>query len=389
MNKKITIALIFRDKEYLYALSGAILRNSKEFLMNIYEHDDLSGSSENIFSDNEIVLTDFSFKDFKNIASDMRAKIIFFTEKLSSSIAERAYEKDKMCGIYKYSDLNTIIPCIYSRYKAIYGACSVVNCEAGNAAKLLLFKSLSGNSGNTSIALAVADELLRFHNKKVLMITFDEFSILDRFASIRPAAGEGVRKLDYLINKYGIDGIDIGAFLSTDRFGVSFLADYSQVNPMCKMDDEQVRRIYEAVMNNGRFSYDIIITDYCGLWSDQVFSYLTALSELLILTSRNDESISKYNKRRDYLINEMGVSESKMINIENFSDLSSEFPRDERHLMLPVDYNLHCGDNGGERIMVLDREFGQGIQQIVKVILQKLESGGGNLSEAVLNGVEI
>ena len=110
-----------------------------------------------------------------------------------------------------------------------------------------------------------------------------------------------------------------------------------------------------------------------GLWGSAVFEYLTERADLILLTMRSDEGISKYNRRYDFITKSVGFDEDKIFNVENFADIAAQYPIDERHMLLPADYNFQSADESGCKMLILDREFGQGIQQITKVILKKIE----------------
>ena len=67
MDRKIEIALLIKDREYLNAISNSILRNSKDFLINSFYCRDLRGIDNDVFNDNAVVLTDLPYKEFDNL----------------------------------------------------------------------------------------------------------------------------------------------------------------------------------------------------------------------------------------------------------------------------------------------------------------------------------
>ena len=225
MDRKIEIALLIKDREYLNAISNSILRNSKDFLINSFYCRDLRGIDNDVFNDNAVVLTDLPYKEFDNLIPEHREKIIFLLERLRKSERENEDSECDISGLYKYTDSNAIISRIFSKYRMLNGTTFSREKSAGQKrCKFLLVKSISGNSGNSSIALAIGDELMRFHGKKVLLIGFDEFFIFDGFA-IKTQNAKSIRKLIYLLSRYGAEHVDIGEFLNYDKFGVAFFND--------------------------------------------------------------------------------------------------------------------------------------------------------------------
>lgn len=373
MDRKIEIALLIKDREYLNAISNSILRNSKDFLINSFYCRDLRGIDNDVFNDNAVVLTDLPYKEFDNLIPEHREKIIFLLERLRKSERENEDSECDISGLYKYTDSNAIISRIFSKYRMLNGPTFSREKSAGQKrCKFLLVKSISGNSGNSSIALAIGDELMRFHGKKVLLIGFDEFCIFNGFA-IKTQNAKSIRKLIYLLSRYGAEHVDIGEFLNYDKFGVAFFNDSQEINYLSVIKLDELCRLCEAIELSSAMKFDFIVADFNGLWGSAVFEYLTERADLILLTMRSDEGISKYNRRYDFITKTVGFDEDKIFNVENFADIAAQYPIDERHMLLPADYNFQSADESGCKMLILDREFGQGIQQITKVILKKME----------------
>lgn len=373
MNRKIEIALLIKDKEYLNAISNSILRNSKDFLINAFYCRDLQGIDHDLFDANAIVLTDLPYKEFDSLIPEHREKVVFLLERMGKSGREIEDTEYDICRLYKYSDSNVIISRIFTKYRMLNGVSFAREESAGYArCKLLLVKSVSGNSGNSSISLAIGDELMRFYGKKVLIISFDEFCIFDGFA-VKSQDVKSVRRLTYLLNRYGAEHVDIGEFLNYDKFGVAFFNCPQEINYLSSIESGELRELFETIELSSAIEFDFIIADFNGLWGSTAFEYLAKRADLLLLTMRSDEGLSKYNRRYDFVTKNMGFDKDKIFNIENFADITTQYPVDERHMLLPADYNFQFADESGCKMLILDKEFGQGIQQITRKILKKME----------------
>ena len=243
--ENINIALITEDRAYGRALGLALVNVYRNFTVTLFQ----SVPVHNELDRMDLVLSD-SGSDLK-----IRGKNIFLTEKKSQ--IDKNYE-DNIYKLYKYSNVRSLASELIFIYTNITGrkAVPVRNTNA----KIVVFGAVEGGSGCTSAAVAFAQQMKRFHGKKVMYISLEEIESTFEYTG-RTAAGKSISEyLYYLFNCEDDQHFPfIESFLVSDRFGVDAFVPSPGRNVLNSLSKEEMQYFVSAALDTG--GYDILVID--------------------------------------------------------------------------------------------------------------------------------
>ena len=156
--ENIKLAVIPEDREYGRALGLALVDVYKTFTVTLYKSVPLH-TQLNSF---DLILT-----DQKDITAENNW--ICLVEKPSQT--DRDYE-NKRFSLYKYCNIRQMAADLLFIYSFLTGrkAMPIKNQQA----KIVVFGTAEGGAGCTTAAIAFAQEMKRFHGKKVMYLSMEE-----------------------------------------------------------------------------------------------------------------------------------------------------------------------------------------------------------------------
>ena len=155
--ENIRLAVVSKDKDYGRALSLALVDVYKNFTVTLYQN---QPEAEQL-SYFDLVVSDFEGKH--------EQQGIYLVEK--PSMVDKNYET-KIFRLYKYSNVRQLAGELLFIYSFLTGrkAIPLKNQDL----RMVALGSVEGGAGCTSAAMALAQELKRFHGKRVMYVSLEE-----------------------------------------------------------------------------------------------------------------------------------------------------------------------------------------------------------------------
>lgn len=231
----ITICVACKDDEYGEAIKEALVRNYDGFIVRLWDC--------NKSLDCDIILTDELSRNGSNC--------VYLTEKLSQGDSSNAM-------FYKYGNVRELAGKLLTVYSNRTGR-KIVN-RANRETKVFSVISAEGGTGCTTVSLALAQELIRFHGKKIMYISLETFpSTADYFQVNKDC---GMREYVYHILKGNFERCScIEDFVVKDDYGIETFRVFNERNPVLELRGEEFATLLGFLVDMNR--YDFIIID-CG-----------------------------------------------------------------------------------------------------------------------------
>lgn len=243
--ENIKIALITEDKAFGRALGLALVDVYRSFTVTLYQSVPLHNELDSM----DLVLFD-SGMDIAN-----KGKFISLTEKKSQ--IDKDYV-DNIYRLYKYSNVRNLASELLFIYSNLTGR-KAVPMRNSNA-KIVVFGTAEGGSGCTSAAMAFAQEMKRFHGKKVIYISLEEIESTMEYMKNNPAGKSISEYLYYLFNCDDDQHFPfLESFIVCDRFGVDGFIPSPGRNVINSLNKEETQYFVSAVLDTG--GYDIMVID--------------------------------------------------------------------------------------------------------------------------------
>lgn len=258
----IFLAIVTDDREYGKALSLAMLSVCRNFIIKIFKAEE--------FFENRC-RADLILWDGEEARSSYGGKIVYLAEK--SSDVRSSPSGKKFC-IYKYGAAIGIVASVFEIYEALTGR-HAVNLKQQEV-RLFACASAAGGMGCTTIAMALGQELCRFHGKRTLYLSLEEIESTGAyFKHAKEAKGAGVY-LYQLFKQSAMHWVenslaDVNApflegYIVKDDYGLEAFAPTQGRNPLRELNPEELHKFIAALIDIGR--YDVILMDL-GSWLDQ------------------------------------------------------------------------------------------------------------------------
>ncbi len=355
----ITIHIIMKDFEYGRAMARGLQEQSRYFSVIQEEINNFNISQVN---EGSLVVTD----DDKMVQF-VEIRSVILTEKQSEAII---CEESKTFRIYKYQRASNIARLLRLAYR-IYSGREVVSQETEDITLISIF-AVEGGVGCTSIALGVCQELHRFHGKKVLYISLEEFVSAGEYF-LTSADNLGIKHYLYLLlHKSNEVCITPEGYMTRDEYGVSSFYYPLGRNPLRQLKETEYVQFINHIVKNSDFTH--IVVD-CGNGMDQVIQTDLSISNACGLVCR--KSTNEYRKDGYFLVNqnEMGkITFEEPVVIQNFYEDSEteEFEatanENEGNCFVCKDYSSFETQNEKTNIL-LDRNFGEGIREVTNRLI--------------------
>lgn len=225
----------------------------------------------------------------------------------------------------------------------------------GGQAKILYFCSSGGGSGKTTIALGVADELCRFHDKKVLYLCMEPFSGSDKYFEVFDRKKDMDEYLYLLFSKKEANLFD---FLATDTYGTFAFCMNKFRNPFYEMTELEMREVLENLDICGQFDY-IVCDGYLPF--GQLEMMLTSSAyKICIVDDGKKESALK--KMLSYFERGIYVQKDKLVKVKNFAEFEDE--SEDGTVFILRDSDCIGVSQSGMLQVNTDGDFGLGIKKL-------------------------
>ena len=335
------------DSEYEDALAKAIQRNSRGITV---KKKDKNG---------DIIMTD----DFQKAGPSvfvLREKSFFEGNDITAR------------SLYKYDNVRSMLKTVKGEYiksNDIF----MYPCDSADTA-IVTFFSKTGGTGTTSVAMAYAQEMRRYYNRKTLYISLDFFDGADQYMKRRE--GGNIRHfLYYLQERREKECRAMDAFLMTDEYRICAFSTYKGINPINTITEDKYQGFLEFVITHGDF--DLIVVDGGSLPSEKLFTTIRrAKKNFEVENYEPDSDLCKGDSREEYYIRRLGKALYDDTVLVRNKYIPSEKVQDEKNLQgyqvgrkevfLNFDSSSFFYEDGIKKIS-LDKAFGMSVKELVKM----------------------
>lgn len=294
------ILLAEKDSEYGKALATAVSNLQNEFEISMMSLE--SGKNGRLdpripFHEYDLILLGGYPEE---IAESIRRKlkkstaVAFLSEDIADSLVKQSQiDSNHFWYIYKYSNLNDIISELNYLAGTVAGKKSLA--RKSFAPELIGFYSISGGTGKSVVALGIARELSRFHDKKVLYLSFDDMPATELFAGNHTQNRNIGDYLYYLFEKKNYDLCSRpSGFTSTDPYGVETFYPTKGRNDLNYLTQQEMIQLLKILSDSCR--YDYIAMDLKSDLADDTLFLANLCGKILLL--QNDDPVSEHKTRK-------------------------------------------------------------------------------------------
>ncbi len=370
-----------KDQDYGRALATAVSNLHSEFEISLVN----LGSQKKGKFDTVIQLQEYDLILLGGYPDDTaesisriikkRTGIIILTDHIVDSLTEQLKKgTNHFWYIYKYSNLNDIISDLNYLAGTVAGKKSLA--RKSFAPELIGFYSISGGTGKTVAALGISRELSRFHDKKVLYISFEEMPATELFVGNHTKNRNIGDYLYYLFEKNDLSQCSRPAgFTTADHYGVESFYPTKGRNDLNYLTQQELIHFMKILSDSCR--YDYIALDLKSDLSEDTLFLANLCGKIILL--QNDDPVSeiKTGKLISYLeqMDFSGLKERVILVVNRLSGVEHSYwdPGDAyyskiKKFYLEKDENSFCYESGHMDIDI-NHAFGIGIKKITDELL--------------------
>ncbi len=378
--EKLSLAIVSRNEDYNKALSMSLVSVYRDFNIKCFDSEEfirewVGYTGKGLFHET----FDMVLWAGEEISDSFVDNIVYLCDKLD--LIQKDYSNNRFC-IYKYSTANAIVASIFDIYTHLTGENS--RSVRKNNVRTFACASCFGGSGCTTLALAISQELCRFHEKRVLYLSMEDVESVGDIFEIAPETrnlGEYLYKLLSHREKLDQDDEDsipiIDGYIAKTDYGVEFFAPCKGKNPLRELSTDDIQNFIAALCDCGR--YDCIVIDLSGCMTEAGIATMLLVERVCLISKRD-----QYHSREDNYLSQLICSAgeeivNKFVRVNNMALLAqnkSEEKNPENNLVfkeeiLPCEINIrkNAGMNT-ERMVMLEDGFGQDIAKLAKILLE-------------------
>lgn len=361
------VLFVTSDMMYAKALVKAIGEVDKTVIFEIYDEKTLDLNSESLRNNSghiTLVLTE-GLNEHK---IEKLSRILDRNVDLCISEAHQTHDLKRVVGneyyVNKYVSAETMLRYMNlsynTKYKKRRNEVFDVSCQ------YVYFCSSCGGTGKTTVALGLAQELVRYHGKKVLYINYEDFD-----SSYKYLPQEEGPTLEYFMVGANREK-DLESYLQEDIYGIKYFSMGNKKNPLKSLNSKELIDFLEALNADGDFEYIFIDgTERLADEEEMLLKKCNAVCQIEV-DKRKKNGFSAYIKR---IIGENCVN--KLIHVKNFSDVGEE-EKDNSINYIGYDDNIFLNKKELEIGIIkdgisakcwnidIDGEFGVGIKELSK-----------------------
>jgi cellulose biosynthesis protein BcsQ len=374
------ILLADKDMEYGRAFARAVSMIHSEFEitlseLDVFNKEEMADSIE--FQDFDLILTGGYSDDTNNYIQAQIAdnkRIVILKDNPVASLSKQSEEVNPFWYLFKYTEISLIISDLNFLIGIMTGKKSLL--KKNTAPELIGFYSISGGTGRTVISLSTSRELARYHDKKILYLSFDDLPATE-FLVVCHQNNRNIGDYLYFLfeKKNELLCSRLESFTVFDEYGVETISPTGGRNDLNELTREELIQFLKIISDSCR--YDFIILDLNSDLSDKTL-FLLSLCRKNILV-QNDDPISRFKTRKleAYLsISAMKkIKESFILTTNNALSTSSD-QEDSSTGSLPYRKEIYIerDDNSFQTMrdhmdMDITHGFGMGIAKIADEIL--------------------
>lgn len=326
-----------KDLEYGRALSRAVSNLHNEFeitIMNLGSNGKAKFDGRIPYHVYDLILIggypDGIAETIRNKLSNC-SKIVILTEYIVENLLTQSeYEESHFWYLYKYVNINHFISDLNYLIGFITGKKSLT--RKAFAPNLISFYSVSGGAGKTAIALGTSRELSRYHDKKVLYLSFEELPVTELYIKNNKENRNIGDYLYFLLEKNNVNLCSHPeGFTLHDEFGVESFYPTKGRNDLNLLTPEELIYFLKLISDSCR--YDYIAIDLRSDLSEETLFLMNQSCKIILI--QNDDPVSefkthkllvyleqcsfKYKDRMILAVNKAYSHESEMKNKEAFN----------------------------------------------------------------------
>jgi MinD-like ATPase involved in chromosome partitioning or flagellar assembly len=355
--KTINVYLDTNDSDYNLALAKSLLQHSKCFTIQ-------ADSPQMEQEEWDIYLT-----DNMNASAE---RIVYLTEEPSLATVN---EETSCYILHKYQHIGYISNILRLAHSD-YSKSEMLSDETENA-NIICICATSGGTGCTSVSLGLCQELTRFHGKKVLYISLEEFeSTLTHFPDAHHEANNITKLVYSILNLNGGCNSTPAAYISKNDFGVSAFHPARGRNPLRDLTGNEFIKFINHITKEKLFT-DLVLDCGNGLDSS-ILSAFQLSAGIYHVTGKNPD----HNRKSTYLRtvanrlttkNATGIMDVHNFYVENEVEDGSPLIDDRKH-KLTIEQDYSSFDIINECYVIsLDKMFGQGIRNLAQHVILPIE----------------
>ncbi|QOX62925.1 hypothetical protein FRZ06_06010 [Anoxybacterium hadale] len=360
--------IAYNEREYGFALARAISGIHKGFDVTILSCNSVLENDSILFSEQwDFLLTDCGLDSLfadRLQNQTIKKRSIVLTETIPEMISKQISKEDSgLWQVYKYAPVNEILNDLNFLFAYLTDK-KIVNPYLKTS--LIGVLGVSGGVGSSSIAIGLARELSRYHDKKILYLSFEELPATEMYVTF----GCGCRKISdflyYLFEKQDDEICShLEGFTTKDDFGVGFFCPSRGRNDLRSLTKDDLAYLIKYLTDS--CSYDYILIDFNHDISPETWELLTYCTRLILVHKDDPVSFQKQRKLEDYFRKGSApISEDAMIHVRNFND--GGHPSNENVIVIDTDENSFC--HQGEQLGIdISQTFGIGIKHIAEIVL--------------------
>ena len=301
----IRLLILYEDQEYGFALARTISNLHKDFLVtaedcNTFSHKKLPDAYD-------LLLAEGCEEAYLHWLPMIKNPVVLLREVPEEKLDPQLKEEDgrNFLYLYKYARVSQIAADLRYIYGYFTGRKNLVRHPVET--QVMGFYSASGGTGKSAIALSVARELVKYHGKMVLYLSFDLISAAPFYMKGEIPQRSLEDYLYYLFNKDKETLCSyIDSFVFVDDYGVHTFLPSADINELNQLNRRELSYLLELLLTSNK--YDYIILDLSPCFHEGTLLLWTLCRKFFLIEENCPLSRYKTEKFKTYLV-KRGVEE--------------------------------------------------------------------------------
>lgn len=387
--------IVYNEREYGFALARAISGIHKGFDVTVLSCNSVLEKDSILFSGQwDFILTDCGLDSLfaeRLRNQTIRNRSVILTETIPEMTSKQISEETSgLWQVYKYAPVNEIINDLNFLFAYLTDK-KIVNPYLKTS--IIGVLGVSGGVGTSSVAMGLARELSRYHDKKILYLSFEELPATELYVTYGPGCRKISDFLYYLFEKKDDEICShLEGFTITDHFGVGFFCPSRGRNDLRSLTKDDLAYFVRYLNDSCR--YDYILIDFNHDISPETLQMLTYCTRLVLVHKNDPVSIHKHRKLADFFRKGAApIGDEKLINVRNFNDGGSQVHEINRNRTGQGNFEderecVNGKDSAGMQNLIMidtdENSFSYHAEQFNIDISQTFGIGIKNIADAVL-----
>lgn len=257
--ENIVIGIVSADRDYCKALGLSLMSVCDDFIIRYYETGRFVSEWGSYNGEGEYCDSfDLILWDGREIEDTFGGKMIYLAEKASQV---RQDHREKKFSLYKYCGATAMTSAIFEIYTSLTGRGTAFIKK--DAVDLIAVGSWEGGAGCTTVTLAVAQELRRFHGSRILIISLETIESTSKYFDYVPEV-KSIGEYLYRVLPERILSPDrpspfLESYVVRDLYGIEAFAPSRGINPVSGLCEGDVQKLLATIIDSGR--YDAVLID--------------------------------------------------------------------------------------------------------------------------------